>query len=141
MDIYNCTKNDLLKMEYFYNNKDFNNVVILPNGKIHESSGYECMDFILCNGREIVGKTGKNLFDVAYINGIFGAGEVYKENKQIEPLAWKIDCIPKLHLLRIFCSNKALKFPECKWFDKLDHFDILVKEEQNEKMYKLCIFF
>lgn len=126
MNINNVTKKELLNLNCFYNDEGFNNVVILPNGIIHHSSGYECMDFILCNGDIIVGKIG-SLFDVAYINGIFGAGELECEKKQIEPLGWKIECLPKLHLLRIFCSGKELKFPKCPYYNKMDSFDILIK--------------
>lgn len=109
MDAQNMTKKQLQELEFFKPTQEFNTIVIVPNGQIHDS-GYECMEFILCDGTEIVGKVGGGS-DVIHINGINGWGDLRgKEIPQlVKPIGWSIDCLPKSHLLRIFSPLEKLK--------------------------------
>lgn len=110
MEADKMSRKELRELDYFRPDKDFNSVVIVPNGETHDS-GYECMDFILCDGCEIVGKVG-GYSDVVHINGIGGYGDWRKGYKDlIKPVAWSIDCLPKNHLLRIFGPHK-LSLPD-----------------------------
>lgn len=89
--------------------KAFNEIIIVPTGKKHDS-GFECMKFVLCHNREIVGVTG-GCSDVIHLNGIGGYGKSFEEalkTRKTDVVDWKIDCLPKSHCLRLF-SSKNLK--------------------------------
>lgn len=110
MNVKNMTINELKATDYCRPVKDFNAIVIVPTGVEHYS-GYECMDFILCDGTEVVGKVGGGS-DVMNINGIGGYGDWRKGlKKSVKPIDWSIDCLPKSHLVRLF-SGYSLKLPE-----------------------------
>ena len=108
MDAWNMTKKELRELAFFEPTQEFNAIIAVPNGCKHDS-GYECMELILCDGSEIVGKVGGGS-DVIHINGIGGYGDwrMKKIPSLVEPIGWSIDCLPKSHLLRIF-GDKKLK--------------------------------
>ena len=106
MNAWEMTKKELRELKFFKPTQEFNAIIVVPNGLKHDS-GYECMEFILCDGCEIVGKVGGGS-DVININGINGWGD-WKRKKipqSIKPIGWSIDCLPKSHLLRIFGAEK-----------------------------------
>lgn len=120
MNIKDYTKKELKEMQNFIPKEDFYSIVIIPMGYKHDS-GYECMSYILLNKfNKIVGKLYGGS-DVIHINGIGGYG--YNFKTLIKPINWKIDCLPKSHLLRLFC-DKPLKY----YGAGLSDFSIYVEE-------------
>lgn len=87
-------------------------IIIIPgSGKKNElhDSGYRCMDFVAVKkGKPTCLLSGCS--DVIHINGIggFGAWEVGTGfPKQIAPISWNIDCLPKSGLMRLFLVSTS----------------------------------
>jgi len=88
---------------------EFDSMVILPLRTKHDS-GYRCLDFVAVRqGKPICKLAGGS--DVVHLNGIGGYGlnwlYIYGTcPKQVPPVDWSIDCLPKSGLLQIFTSGK-----------------------------------
>lgn len=108
-NILEMTRKEIKDLKPFKTNQYFNGIVIIPNSK-HNIPEFECMSFILCNEFEIVGKLD-TISDMMLINGANGIGnwrnitKINKYKAMTEPIDWKIDCLSKSHLLRIYCSK------------------------------------
>ena len=101
------TKKEFLEMENFGSGETFNEIVIVPTRKKHDS-GYLCMKFILAYHGEIVGVVS-GWSDVVHINGIGGYGEKWFGLRQTMPrVDWEIDCLPKSGCLRLFSSKDCV---------------------------------
>lgn len=112
MNVHDYTKSDFLKMENFLPKKPFNEVVIVPTRKMHES-GYESMKFILASGSEIVGVVS-GWSDVMHLNGIGGYGRditTALKTRKVDLVGWRIDCLHKSHCVRLF-TDKQLELDE-----------------------------
>lgn len=100
-----------------YANEDVGEVdslVIIPTRYTHDS-GYRCMQFAtIQNGVPTYLISGCS--DVIHISGIGGYNHNHSQSmneysKRITSgmtpsVAWKIDCLPKSGLLRLFCNKK-----------------------------------
>lgn len=123
-DAKNMTKKELLAIENFMPEKDYNAIVIVPTKYIHDS-GFRCMKFILCYGTEIVGAVS-GCADVIHLNGIGGYGlktKDYGRNKK--GYGWRIDCLPKSNCVRLFL-DEDLTLGD--YFLPISDFEIYVKE-------------
>ncbi len=72
----------------------FDNVVIIPMNKLHDS-GFRIMDFVLCKDEKPICRFSAGS-DVLHLDGIAGLGQ-----DAVKPKAWRIDCLPKSGYLRI----------------------------------------
>lgn len=117
-----CDKEDFLKMDLFYEGEEFNSIILVPTGELHDS-GWETMRFILVNERgKIVGAVS-GWSDVLHINGIGGRG-LFRSEEKVLPTNWTIDCLPGSHLMRLMC-NRACTLSEPITSD----FEVFVKQE------------
>ena len=110
-NIMKMTKEELLKIENFYNKKKFNAIVIVPTGELHESD-FECMKYILLDHFEIVGAVS-GWSDVVHVDGIGGYGKNlsdYGKLKKARDL--NIDCLPKSHCLRLFSMSQYFELDD-----------------------------
>ena len=127
MNVLSMTKKDLLALEPFLPEEQFNGVVIVNTGRKHES-GYMCMRFVLVNGTKIVGCVG-NYSDVVELNGIGGYGLNWRETMKtdkVDRVAWSIDMLPN-GCCRLFSRNSGyLSFPELM----LSSFEIFFNREE-----------
>lgn len=110
-NIFDMTLEEIQEVPYFRTERSFYEVVILPNEKVNNTVGFRCMDYILCDGGEIVAKIGSSSKQI-HINGIGGQGN-WKKLKKIskhevltELVPWQMDCLPKSNLLRIYCGRE-----------------------------------
>lgn len=114
MTIFEITKENVKELPLidWLDNHDelFDSIVIVPTGEIHES-GYQCMEFVFCNGDEAVKRVDRGS-DVLHIDGIGGYGGRITWNKPLPttlPLrSWSIDCTPN-GFLRLFSSRCRIK--------------------------------
>jgi len=96
--------------EHFDTPIECNALVILPSRHKHDS-GWRMMDFVAVKD-EIPICRCSGCSDILDIDGIGGYGidgmsvGIFSELQQIKRSAWKIDCLPKSGLLRIFCNYK-----------------------------------
>ena len=107
-DIKNYTIEQLLEIDYFQSDPEFNAITIVPTGELHDS-GFPCMKFILEKDGEIVGCVGGGS-DVMHINGIGGYGGIddYKEvlrTNMVKRVGWSIDCLPVSKCARLFNTD------------------------------------
>lgn len=99
---YNCildlTLEQLQGLPYFENvDVEVTSIVIVPSEKKHHATGFQCMDFVLCDGFDVIGKIG-GMADA--INIVFKERDMYR-----------MDCLPKSKCMRIFC-NKPIDVPK-----------------------------
>ena len=109
MNVHDYTKSDFLKMENFLPKEPFNEVVIVPTRKKHES-GYESMKFILASKSEIVGVVS-GWSDVMHLNGIGGYGRnmtTTLKTRKVDLVGWRIDCLHKSHCVRLFTDKQLV---------------------------------
>lgn len=100
------TKEELLAIENFGKDNEFNAVVIVPTDEIHDS-GYRNMKFILLKNLRIVGAVS-GWSDVIHINGIGGYGRNWEESLRtglVKRVNWCIDCLSVSGCLRLFTSQ------------------------------------
>jgi hypothetical protein len=84
---------------------EFDSLIILPTENLHES-GFWCMDFVAVKGNVPFCRLSGSS-DVIHIDGIGGYGELKKNLPTvIPPKGWRIDCLKKSKLLRIFSNGK-----------------------------------
>lgn len=89
----------------------FDGVLIVPTDEVHDS-GYGCMQFVFCHGKEAVKRVCRGS-DVLHIDGIGGYGE-YGDRwlpgvpKFLPVRWWRIDCTPN-GFLRLFTSKHRIK--------------------------------
>ena len=115
-ELKSFTKEHIDNIEYSKPTDDFNGIIIIPTGEIHES-GFGCMKFILLNRDQVVGCVG-GCSDVININGIGGYGKNTDEairTQKVPIVDWMIDCLPcgylrlytrhKLSIDNIICSD------------------------------------
>lgn len=82
------TKKELNEIPYYKDEGTWlNGFIIIPTSRVHDS-GWQCMKFLLLQDRTIIGCVG----------GSCDAVSLVKHN-------WKIDCLPKSKLIRLF-NNK-----------------------------------
>ena len=115
-----CDKEDFLKMDLFYEGEEFNSIILVPTGELHDS-GWETMRFVLVNGGKIVGVVS-GWSDVLHINGIWRW--LFQSEEEVLPTNWTIDCLPGSHLMRLMC-NRACALREPITSD----FEVFVKQE------------
>lgn len=121
-DINEMSKKDFQDLEIEYDKKGFTSFIICPMKEIHDS-GYRCMKFILLRGRTIVGTVG-GWSDVIHFNGIGGQGKNNVYEKFPRQPAYRIDCLKKSSLVRVFTGYLL----EVDWFIGSD-FIFYLKEE------------
>jgi hypothetical protein len=89
----------------------FTEFVLLPvDGRSRHDSGYRLIDFVACIKGKPIGRLS-GCSDVLHVNGISkpSVSCQYKTNfsKEVDPdVAWRIDCLPKSGLFRMFCDNE-----------------------------------
>ena len=110
MNIKNMTKEDFDNISLLPNLNigDFDSVVIIPTGEMHDS-GYMTMYFALIDkDGEPIGKIS-GISDIIHLDGIGGLGKNWLETggvpSNIGIKAWKIDCLP-CGYLRLFSRGK-----------------------------------
>ena len=113
-NIFDMSKEELLAIENFGSNVEFDGFVIVPTSGIHESL-FGCMKFILLDkGMNIVGSVG-GCSDVIYFNGIGGYGEYDDDYSTrvrtglVPAVGYRIDCLPKSGCLRVFANGFKFK--------------------------------
>lgn len=117
-----------------YDNKEVGEVdslIILPE-KYYHDSGYRCMSFVTIQN-DIPTYKISGCSDVIHFGGIGGLNvRYYTDNlthqerlkrEKTPAVAWHIDCLPKIGLLRIFCDKKIYIGAS------LSSFEIFFKEE------------
>ncbi len=94
-------------------------IIILPENLsegLHDS-GYRYMDFVAIKDDKPFCRLAGGA-DVIHINGIGGYGEwAGSIPKQIDPISWSIDCLPKSGLLRLFCGRPLKCGPALSSFE------------------------
>ena len=110
-----ASKEEFFKLDFKKPDRDFQNVVIIPTGEVHES-GYGCMKFALFDGKsEYVGCVG-GYSDVICFNGIGGYGDRWTTRNIIKDLVprvdFQMDLLPN-GLFRIFTQAS------CMYTDKI----------------------
>ena len=117
MNINNCTRLELEKLDYFKPTEDFNGILIVPTHELHDS-GYGCMKFVLLNHDRVVGCVGGGS-DIIHLNGIGGYGNIFNMEEyekavstgKVNVVSWCIDCLPN-GLIRLFSNkNLVIDFP------------------------------
>lgn len=105
MNIFDMKKSDFKDIPVTNDTvKDFDDVVIIPTNRKHDS-GYRCMEFVFCEkGEPFVKSFGGS--DVLNLNGIGGYGK-WKGYlpTMVQPIGWNIDCLP-CGYLHIWCNKK-----------------------------------
>ena len=124
-DIMKMTKKELIEIENFKPEGEFDSVVIVPIKENHDS-GFSCMKFILLRDMEIIGAVS-GWSDVIHLNGIGGYGKNLENIDDPKNYSWSIDCLPKSKCVRFFCN----KYMETDKFIGSD-FIVYTKEQQNE---------
>lgn len=96
------TIEEFREMELFGEDCLFNNVVIVPMNELHDS-GYRCMKFILCHGRNIVGAVS-GWSDVIHPNGIgnYGLSHDWCTTPNI---GLSIDCLAESGCVRLMMNG------------------------------------
>jgi hypothetical protein len=97
MNVTNASKKDLETLPLRKWNEDigsFSSLVIFPTKTKHDS-GYRCMEFVAVKDDIAICRLS-GCSDVLHIGGIM--------SKNIAE--WKIDCLPKSGLLRLFCGKE-----------------------------------
>lgn len=113
-NILDMSKEELLAIENFGSNVEFDGFVIVPTSGIHESL-FGCMKFILLDKEmNIVGSVG-GYSDVIHFNGIGGYGEYDDDYSTrvrtglVPAVGYRIDCLPKSGCLRVFAHGTKFK--------------------------------
>lgn len=84
---------------------EFDSLIILPTKHLHDS-GFWCMDFVAVKGNEPFCRLS-GCSDVIRIYGISKDGELKQNVQTVIPLnEWKIDCLKKSKLLRLFSDYR-----------------------------------
>jgi hypothetical protein len=105
-DIMEWTRKEfeaLPKREHFDTPIECDSFLIMPTRRKH-GSGWRAMDFVAVNGGVPVCRCS-GYSDVLHIDGISGYG-IHHQMKTVKPAGWRMDCLPKSGLLRIFCNYK-----------------------------------
>lgn len=106
---------NLPRPEAFHNDiGEVDALIVIPTSDKHDS-GFRCMQFAtIQHGEPTYLISGRS--DVIHIGGIGGYNHHHSQSmdeyvkrvmqKATKTCAWKIDCLPKSGLLRLFCDKK-----------------------------------
>lgn len=114
-----------------YNGERFTAIVFVPTQEEHYS-GWQCMKYVLFDGKGDIVGTVDNGSDVLHINGIGGYGEYgngFEEALRsglIPHVDWCIDCLPA-GFIRLFSSKQCKVDAVCG-----SDFEIFVITEDKE---------